>query len=172
MKHQETFEEYCKTLVPPRGPCDTVAGEMVRAAKILYKDLHDHGVGINNTSDAMNYLLRKNVIRMDDVRELYLCSRQYVRGDRDEVSKRMQPVVDIIIDAVCEQIIEHPTWLTQKNTEDLWDYMEDEIMICDVCECTSLTDDSIEERTFYDPSEVTLLCHECYMNLDFDDKYQ
>lgn len=169
MKHQETFEEYCKTLVPSAGPCDTVAGEMVRAAKILYKDLHVHGVGINNTSDAMNYLLRKKVIRMDDVRELYLCSRLYVTGDEEDVLQRMQPVVDMIIDVVCEQIIEHPSLLIQKNMEDLWDYMEDEIMVCDVCQCTSLTDDSIEDRELYEPS---LLCQECYINLDFDDKYQ
>ena len=169
MRHQETFEGYCKTLVPSPGPWDTVAGEMVRAAKILYNDLHTHGVGINNTSDAMNYLLRKQVIKMDDVRELYLCSRQYVQGKQDDVSKRIHPVVDMIVDVVCERIIENPSLLAQKNTEDLWEYMEDEIMVCDACQCTSLTDDSIEDRELYEPS---LLCQECYLNLDFDDKYQ
>ena len=163
MKHQEIFDEYRKTLIPPRGPCDTVAGEMVRAATILYNDLHK-----TNTSDAMNYLLRNNVIKMDDVRELYLCSRLYVSGD--DVQKSMQPVVDMIIDVVCEKIMENPTLLTQKNTEDLWDDMEDEILECCACKCTSLTDDTIEERSLY---EITLLCDECYMNLDFDDdKYQ
>lgn len=152
------------------GKCDTVAGEILRASKALYNDMHTNGVGMKNTSGVINYLIKKNVVKMEEVEELYLCSRFLIRGTVEEVTEKMYPVVEMIVYKAQEFIREFPTVLTEKNTEDgWWDYMEDDIIICDVCECTSLTDNTIEERELYEPS---MMCRECYMNLDFDDKYQ
>lgn len=96
----------------------------------------------------MNYLLHKHVVKMDDVRELYLCTRLYVSGDRNDVIKRVYLVIDMIVDEICERIIRDPSLLTHENTEDLWSYMEDEVMVCHACDCTSLIIDTIEEREF------------------------
>jgi hypothetical protein len=115
-----------KKLVPPSGKCDTVAGEILRAATKLLFDIHNFGPNAasdedlwpkcgNNTSDPLNYLLHENVVKYPDVEEdFYLFTRRVIHCWQDTSSERrchielttrkMCSFVNLVVDRACEFI--------------------------------------------------------------------
>jgi hypothetical protein len=98
------------------------------------------GVGWNNTSGALNYLVEKQVVKFEEVEELYPCTRLLINDNVEVIEKKMYPVVNTIVDRACEFIHNNPGVIKEKNTEDMWNYDEADAVACEGsgCECTSL----------------------------------
>ena len=164
-KYQKEYDELCEKLVPTSGKCDTVAGEILRAASKLLWDFNNNGVGWNNTSGALNYLIAKKVVNSEEVEEIYPCTRKIVFGDVESINKKMYPVVNAIVDRACEFIHNNPVVITEKNTEDIWNYAEEDGVACEghECECTSLNCDSdwLRYRECFDKT-LCDLCEQCW----------
>jgi hypothetical protein len=130
-KHQADYVRLCDELIPSMGAADTVAGEMLRSATRLAYDLYNNGMG-NNTSGAVNYLLRKGVIDKDTHRTIY----EYTRGqqyDGHYEGDALQVAIEKTIDATVELILAHPTLATTANTEDQFEFEDAEQHWCDDC---------------------------------------
>ena len=163
-KYQKEFDELCEKLVPTSGKCDTVAGEILRAASKLLWDINNNGVGWNNTSGALNYLIAKKVVNSEEVEELYPCTRKIVIGDVESINKKMYPMVNAIIDMACEFIHNNPIVIKEKNTEDIWNYAEEDGVACEghECECTSLDVGCESVVIRYRERFDKFLCEQCW----------
>jgi hypothetical protein len=131
----------------------------LRAATKLLWDINNNGVGWNNTSGALNYLVEKQVVKFEEVEELYPCTRLLINDDSDQ-----HPVVNTIVDRACEFIHNNPVVIKEKNTEDMWNYAEADAVACEgrECECTSLDcgGDWLRYRERFDKT----LCKTCWDN--------
>ena len=163
-KYQKEYDELCEKLVPTSGKCDTVAGEILRAASKLLWDFNNNGVGWNNTSGALNYLIAKKVVNSEEVEELYPCTRKIVIGDVESINKKMYPVVNAIVDRACEFIHNNPVVIKEKNTEDIWNYAEEDGVACEghECECTSLDVGCESVVLRYRECFDKFLCEQCW----------
>jgi hypothetical protein len=163
-KYQKEYDELCEKLVPTSGKCDTVAGEILRAASKLLWDFNNNGVGWNNTSGALNYLIAKKVVNSEEVEEIYPCTRKIVFGDVESINKKMYPVVNAIVDRACEFIHNNPVVITEKNTEDIWNYAEEDGVACEghECECTTLNCGGDSEYLRYRECFDKFLCEQCW----------
>ena len=163
-KYQKEYDELCEKLVPTSGKCDTVAGEILRAASKLLWDFNNNGVGWNNTSGALNYLIAKKVVNSEEVEELYPCTRKIVIGDVESINKKMYPMVNAIIDMACEFIHNNPIVIKEKNTEDIWNYAEEDGVACEghECECTSLDVGCESVVLRYRECFDKFLCEQCW----------
>ena len=125
-KYQADYARLCDALIPGMGNCDTVAGEMLRCVTRLAHDLYNNGMG-NNTSGAVNFLLAKGVIDRKTHAVIYDYTRGQLYDGRYE-GDSLQVAVEHAIDSVIELILANPVLTTQPNTEDMFDYEdEDEV---------------------------------------------
>ncbi len=93
-RHQRTYLKLHAKLVPASGRCDTLEGEMLRAASKLYHEAYNNGWG-NNLSGPANFL-RKHGMVDAEVSE-YLDGNANVGrgGDLDEAL--LERMVDAVI---------------------------------------------------------------------------
>ena len=112
-KFQEQFQRLSEELVPFEGKCETLAGEMIRAATRLTYDFYNNGMG-NDTSAAIKFL--KSYIDSD----VYKTIKPFTRGrlykgnyGRDGLHMAMI----LMMDAVVECIINNPQTLIIPNFE-------------------------------------------------------
>ena len=116
---EDPIETAFELLVPASGKADTVAGEMVRAMmRILYRDYNDgdvfyNGYGIETCGDAVAYLCDK----MPELEQKFedIAMRNF---EGDSYTEAIKEISDDVID----QIISYPELITQKNTEDMFDF--------------------------------------------------
>jgi len=124
-KNQKDFDRLLEA-VPAMGKCDTVAGEMIRAANKLGYDYWNNGMG-NNTSGAVNYLDHIGVFDMDRT-NLFGKIYEYTRGKcpprfyEDEFAGYINDMIDMTV----EYILAHPELETQKNDKDMFDFEDPE----------------------------------------------
>ena len=115
---QVLFEE----LVPSSGPCDTVAGELIRSiSRIGYRDYNDgdvfyEGYGIETCGPAVSYII-DNIDGMFDKFD-NIAKAQY------EDDKYTNAINDIAKDIV-EYIINNPETLETPRTREMFDYNYD-----------------------------------------------
>ena len=128
--HQADYDRLVE-LMPMMGNCDTVAGELIRAVSKLGHDFYNNGMG-NNTSGAVNFLEAKGAID----RNTYCTIYDYTRGalyqgryDGDSLQVAMERMVDQTV----EFILANPELETQANTEDMFDYSEEDQNFCEEC---------------------------------------
>ena len=114
-------------LMPMSGKCETVAGELIRAATRLTYDFYNNGMG-NNTSGAVNYLDHLCVFDYDNT-NVFGKIYEYTRGkiyngnyDGDE----LQMAIERMIDYTVQFILENPSLETQENTLDMFDFEDPE----------------------------------------------
>ena len=63
-RYTKQYEKLSATLVPASGKCDTVEGEILRAASKIYYDAYNNGFA-NNTSGAYNFLKLHDCLDQD-----------------------------------------------------------------------------------------------------------
>lgn len=128
-KYQEQMEELTSKLMPAAGKCDTVAGELLRAANRLYYESYNNGWG-NNVTGASNYLKmvllpytnyeRKLKLVLNELHEYAGCGE--CRDNPESVDKGL----DYVVDRVMEVINEQPALLTKENDIDMLDLYDEE----------------------------------------------
>jgi hypothetical protein len=129
-KYQAEYDRLVE-LMPPMGKCDTVAGELIRAASRLGHDLYNNGMG-NNTSGAANFLLKKGAIDDSTYKTIY----GYTRGQRYDghyEGDPLQVAMERMVDQTIEFILANPDLETQANSEDIFDFSEDDQHWCSDC---------------------------------------
>jgi hypothetical protein len=158
-KHQADYARLCDELIPSMGAADTVAGEMLRAATRLAYDLYNNGMG-NNTSGAVNFLLRKGVIDHETHGVIYEYTRGLLYDGRYE-GDALQRAIEQTIDFTVELILANPQLVTMQNAEDMFDFEDPEQHWCDDC------GDEIYDRW----SPVCRHCEDSYCEEEEDDCY-
>lgn len=119
--YQTEYDRLAK-LMPMMGKCDTVAGELIRAASRLGHDFYNNGMG-NNTSGAVNFLLHKDAI--DD--KTHATIYEYTRGvqyDGRYEGDCLQVAIEHMVDLTIEFIRANPELETEKNTDDMFEFEE------------------------------------------------
>ena len=156
--HQADYARLCDALIPAVGKADTVAGEILRSVTRLAYDLYNNGMG-NNTSGAVNFLLHKGVIDHETHATIY----DYTRGmlyDGRYKGDALQVAVERTIDFAVEFILANPALTTAQNTEDQFDFSEEDQHWCDECG---------DETDRWAP--VCRHCEEAYYEEEEDDCY-
>ena len=128
--HQADYDRLVE-LVPDMGNCDTVAGEMIRSVSRLGYDLYNNGMG-NNTSGAVNFLLEKGAIDRDTHSTIYEYTRGLTYSGRYE-GDALQVAIERAVDMTVEMIMRNPQLLTMANTEDMFDYEDEDQHWCEEC---------------------------------------
>jgi len=146
----ETFIKLSDELVPDRGKCDTLAGEVLRAAGRLQYDFYNNGMG-NNTSGALLFLDHHGVIKSRDFRSVYPFTRgRLYEGDYngDDFHKS----IDSIVESATQFVLAYPSTRNLDNEEDMFDYEEPEQRFCEECDCEIdcgwLCEDCEEDRDY------------------------
>ena len=145
-KFQNEYNQMMDELVPVSGNCDTLAGELVRSASRLGYDFYNNGMG-NNTSGALNFLKHHSAIDDDVYDTIY----EYTRGrlyNGNYNGDVFHYAIERMIDQTMAMIVNNPVLLTIKNTEDMFDYEEEDQRFCEMCECEL-------------PEGLGYLCYEC-----------
>ena len=130
------FEEF----VPASGKADTVAGEIIRAiARIGYRNYNDGdhlgvGYGRETCNPAGRYIAAK-------------CSPEIARLVSDAWGIYDDDTYDVALgkleEAVVKYIEEHPELKAAPNTEDMWDYRDED-------EDVDRDDEEDEEDDYYE----------------------
>lgn len=109
-------------LVPPSGPADSKAGEIVRAMmRILYRDYNDgdlfyDGYGVETCGPAVAYLcdmISELYEDFDHIASLGLEAHDYTQA--------IQDIAHRIIEIICN----NPSWFTENNTKNYQSYSKD-----------------------------------------------
>jgi hypothetical protein len=123
-KFQAAYDELVN-LMPASGKADTVAGELIRATSRIGYQFYNNGMG-NNVSGALNFLREKGAIDEDTYDTIYEYSRGRVyNGNYDGDS--LQVAVERATDMTLEMITRNPVLLTMSNSEDIFDFEEEEL---------------------------------------------
>ena len=120
-----TFERIWEELVPREGKCDTIAGEMIRAAGRLRYDFYNNGMG-NNTSGALKFLREKSAID----KELFEYVLPYTTGRLYEgkyENDLFHVAIDRIVEMTTKMVTFNPQLMVIENDEDIFDYSEDNL---------------------------------------------
>lgn len=102
-------------LVPPSGKCDTVAGEIIRAAmRVLYRWFNDGdiffvGYGFETAAPAVQYLMDTVRTVKNDLLDMADHEDEYPSYERDLLS---------VIDTVIDYVMKNPRLFGMKNTVD------------------------------------------------------
>ena len=153
--YQEEYEQMSNDLVPASGKCDTLAGEMVRAAQRLGYDFYNNGMG-NNTSGALNFLQSQSVTDRETYDTIYKFTRGRIyNGSYD--GDDLQEAIERLMDQTIGLIIRNPQLMTIENGEDMFDYEDEEQNFCDEC------GDETEHGYGY-------LCYYCEQSMEEDDE--
>ena len=123
-KFQTAYDELVN-LMPASGKCDTVAGELIRSVSRIGYQFYNNGFG-NNVSGAVNFLRDKGAIDPDTYDTIYEYSRGRVYNGRYN-GDNLQVAVERATDMTLEFITRNPVLLTMENSEDMFDYEEDEL---------------------------------------------
>lgn len=112
-------------LVPFEGKCESLAGEMVRAAARLRYDFYNNGMG-NNTSGALNFLRHHSVIdkQLADYVRPYTTGRLYdgvYEGDFFQVA------IDTIVEMTEKFVTSNPQTMTIDNATDMFEFSDDDL---------------------------------------------
>jgi hypothetical protein len=156
-RYQADYDRLAE-LMPAMGRCDTVAGELIRAASRLGHDFYNNGMG-NNTSGAVNFLRHKGAVERSIYRVIY----PYTRGqlyDGHYQGDLFQIAMEKMVDQTVEFIRANPHLETQPNSEDMFDYSEEDQHWCEDC------GDEIDGRGFI--SSVCRDCEEAYCEEEDD----
>ena len=127
----ETFSKLANELIPDRGKCDTLAGEVLRAAGRLQYDFYNNGMG-NNTSGAIHFLDHHGVIKTEDFQTVYPYTRGRIYNGRYE-NDSFHNAIDSIVNSATVFVLNNPASMQIENTEDMFDYEEEEQHFCDSC---------------------------------------
>ena len=132
--YQAEFDELTGTLMPLSGPCDTFAGELVRAVNRLYYDAFNNGF-CNNTSGAFNFL-EKNLTVLgpdtqvqDALQTIQPCTNT---GGYSTVTPAVGVALDVLVGAVVEMIQNNPGLKSVAPPCDMFAMQDkDEVMLDD-----------------------------------------
>jgi hypothetical protein len=155
-KYQSDYDRLVE-LMPASGNCETVAGELIRAATRLAYDLYNNGMG-NNTSGAVNFLLDRGAIDKSTHRVIY----PYTRGqlyDGHYNGDMFQIAMEHLVNQTIEFILARPELETATNTDDLFNYEDDCQHFCEEC------GDETDGRGFY-----SSLCSYCEDSMQEEDE--
>jgi hypothetical protein len=130
-KYQEQYDRMAEDLVPDSGNCETVAGELMRSVSRLGYDFYNNGMG-NNTSGAANFLLEKGAIDDDTYRTIYDFTRGRVYNGNYH-GDSLQIAIEHAVDMTIEFILNNPQLITMENSEDMFDYQDDDQHFCEEC---------------------------------------
>ena len=128
--HQADYDRLVQ-LMPMMGKSDTVAGELIRAVSKLGYDFYNNGMG-NNTSGAVNFLDAKGAIDRRTRSTIYDYTRGALYEGRYD-GDSLQVAMEHMVDQTVEFILANPELETQANTEDMFDYSEEDQHWCDDC---------------------------------------
>lgn len=120
-KYQEQYDQWANELMPMSGTCETVAGEMIRAASKLGYDFYNNGMG-NDTTGALNYLRDNKVIDVDTYKTIVPYTGEYDHYYGKYDGDSLQVAIESMVDQTIEKILAKPELLTEENTEDIFDY--------------------------------------------------
>ena len=129
-KYQEAYDSLVEAM-PLMGKCDTLAGELVRAASRLGYDFYNNGMG-NNTSGALNFLDHHSVIDSDTYATIYEYTRGRIYNGRYD-GDSLQQAIERMVDQTVGMIVHNPQLMSIENTEDMFDYEEEEQHFCETC---------------------------------------
>lgn len=124
-KYQKEFDALWEKHVPASGNSETLAGEMIRAAGRLMYDFYNNGMG-NDTSGAINFLRQKSVVDSTVYDTIhYMSNGRVYRGDYGDDS--LHRGITQMIDNTVEMILNNPQLELTENTEDIFDFSDDEL---------------------------------------------
>ena len=155
--HQADYDRLVQ-LMPDMGNANTVAGELIRAVSKLGYDFYNNGMG-NNTSGAVNFLEAKGAIDRNTYNTIYEYTRGLVYDGRYN-GDSLQVAMESMVDQTVQFILNNPELETQANSEDMYDYSEDDQYWCDEC------GDEVDRW-----QSVCRHCEEAYYEEDEDDCY-
>ena len=121
--NEKKIEALFEELVPMSGAASTVAGEIARAInRICYRNYNDGdhlgvGYGKETCNPAGRYLAKK----CDDKVAELVGACWGIAND-----KSYDVLLDVLEGAVAEYIEAHPELKTTPNTEDMWDYRDED----------------------------------------------
>lgn len=122
-KFQSAYDELVK-LMPASGKSDTVAGEMVRSISRLGYDFYNNGMG-NNTSGAANFLREQGAISPEVYNTIYEYTRgRLYHGNYD--GDALQVAIEKATDQTLEFITRNPVLITMANSQDMFDFEDEE----------------------------------------------
>lgn len=128
--YQTEYQSLYDELVPSEGKCDSVAGELIRAASRLYYDAYNNGF-LNNTSGAYNYLVKYllplslNQVELSNA--LDIIKHECNTGSYSFICKDTNKALDLIVDEVVLSISRIQSLKTTPNREDLFDLQDDDV---------------------------------------------
>jgi len=140
------FERIWEELVPHEGNADTVAGEMIRAAGRLRYDFYNNGMG-NNTSGALKFLREKSAIDQELFEYVlpYTTGRLYKGNYENDL---FHIAIDRIVEMTTKIVAYNPVLMTMENTEDMFDYSDEDLD--ETCsECSGVGYDDYADEDCY-----------------------
>lgn len=120
-----TYARLCEKLVPGEGKCETVEGELLRAASRIYHDYYNNGFG-NNWSGAYNYIDKHFGLKSPERKVLKPYARGKIRK-RSETNYTAQDPVAVALEGILEYIVQYAATKEKTltpNTEDMLDLSE------------------------------------------------
>ena len=129
-KYQAEYDRLAG-LMPAMGNSNKVAGELIRCVSRLGHELYNNGMG-NNSSGAVNMLRAYGAIDGDTYETIYPMTRGRIynsgyNGDAFQIA------IESSIDQTIKFILDNPELETTPNTQDMFDWQEDEQSFCDEC---------------------------------------
>lgn len=127
-------ERLYEELVPGSGNCDTLQGELLRAASKIGYDWYNNGWGCNNWSGAVVFLqdhaMTLAAKRTEAERKSFQLALQvagsYSHGERCDLRDEfVDKVVTTIAAFVTQNILDNPTPIA--NSLDMWDFSEPDV---------------------------------------------
>lgn len=147
--YQNEWAELSEKLMSGHGKCDTVAGEIIRAASKVYYDGFNNGF-CNNTSGAYNFLKQIGEQYLSDHEGFALCLEEIEgvvnTGGYSSVTDEIAGALDEIVDICYELIRDKPELTTTENTVDMLDLDDPDVYDHD----DEVEYDEDEEDEFYD----------------------
>lgn len=125
------YQEFTDKLVPGSGNCDTLQGELMRAASRIGYDWYNNGWGCNNWSGAVQFIGTRfeelpNKPSAEILKQLYACLTEvshYSHGEPCHISdEKADVLVTKIVEIVTQGLIDNPTMIP--NAEDMFGYQE------------------------------------------------
>lgn len=141
-KNAERLNALYDVLVPVSGKCDSLAGELVRAAeRIGYRFFNDGdqigvGYGKETCNAPARFLIKKAPKEIGD-----LVAALWGMASEDGY----EAVLDILVGKVAEYVEAHPE-LREQSTEDMWDFYDKNEDVDDSWEEDEEDDDYYEDE--------------------------
>jgi hypothetical protein len=122
-RYQAEYEQMVADLMPAEGACDTLAGELIRAATRLTYDFYNNGM-CNNTTGAINFLLKQGAVDRATYDAIYpFAAGQPYRGNYG--GGALQVAIERAVDMTVAMILHNPQLMTMPNTDDMFNYQDE-----------------------------------------------